>query len=275
MAPRTLIISDTHFGDAVKSAGPVERFKSLLNITDHLVINGDGFEFEPPRARSIANDSHARLIDLCHEKNVQFTTISGNHDPHDAWPRHLFFAQDKILLSHGDAFHPGISPWCSVATHLAKAYADAIASLAAQGHPDTLQTRLLAAHMANKAEWHRETSPAGHVAKRTTILGLALAPHKIVKLFNYWRTIPRLTSQFTQTYAPQTRIVIFGHTHHEGIWQRHNRWIINTGAYHFPGRPLACTLIGQTLKVHRLRLQNDQYQLAPKPLLELNLDSLV
>jgi predicted phosphodiesterase len=274
MAQRTLIISDTHFGDPVKTAGPIERFKSLINSTDHLIINGDGFEFEPPKARILADESLASLSAMCQEKTVQLTAISGNHDPHDAWPRHLFLAQEKILLTHGESFHPSISPWCSVAKPLQEAYAQAIASLAAQGHPDDMSTRLQAAHIANKAEWRRELKTTGHTAHRTTILSLAMSPHKVFRLFNYWRIIPGYASQFAQQYAPQSKVVIFGHTHHEGVWRRQGRLIINTGAYRFPGRPLACTFIGQTLKVHRLQLRHHQYHLAPRPLLEINIDSL-
>ncbi len=273
MPQRTLIISDTHFGDTIKTAGPVERFTSLIKETDQLIINGDGFEFEPAKAKPAAMAALDAITTLCLQNSVQFTTLAGNHDPHDAWPRQLKFASGRILLSHGDAFHPGISPWCSVARQLANAYAAAVADLASQGMPDTLDTRLLAAHIANKAEWRREHPPA-HAPKPTTILNLAKSPHRIIRLAHYWSIIPRMASQFAQRYAPESRIVLFGHTHHEGIWRRQGRWVINTGAYRFPGRPLACTLQHNTLKVHRLNLLNNQYVLAPKPLIHLNLDSI-
>jgi predicted phosphodiesterase len=274
MAQRTLIISDTHFGDTVKTAGPVERFSSLVQQTDHLIINGDGFEFEPLKAKLSADQSLADLRALCLKNSAQLTTISGNHDPDDAWPRHFFLASNRVLLSHGESFHPGISPWCSVAEPLARAYAKAIADLNARGMPDTLETRLLAAHTANKAEWRREEDNHGNSAKRTTIFALAMAPHKIIRLLNYWRTIPSLASQFAHRYAPEAKVVLFGHTHHEGVWFRHGRWVVNTGAYRFPGRPLAVTLHDNILQVHRLKLINNQYTRSLKPLLNLNLDNL-
>ncbi len=51
---------------------------------------------------------------------------------------------------------------------------------------------------------------------------------------------------------PAARVLIFGHSHRPGVWQRGGRWVINTGSFALPCRPRAVRIVGDRLTFHKI-----------------------
>jgi hypothetical protein len=96
------------------------------------------------------------------------------------------------------------------------------------------------------------------------VLKLIFKPQTVAKLFAYWRVIPGLAASFAARYAPKARFVVFGHSHHEGIWTIAHHTTINTGSYSIPGRPHAVVIENRTLGFYELKRTSAGYQLASK-----------
>jgi hypothetical protein len=47
-------------------------------------------------------------------------------------------------------------------------------------------------------------------------------------------------------------MIILGHAHHQGVWQRRGRTVINTGSFRFPGQPRVVRITGSQVSVHRI-----------------------
>ena len=100
---------------------------------------------------------------------------------------------------------------------------------------------------------------------------MLIRPWAIVQVLHYWHVFPKLVSRFVKDYSPQARFAILGHTHRPGIWHVDDRVIINTGAFGFPGKPLAVCLQDNRLEVWPILLRHGLYEFADAPLASFDL----
>ncbi|MBT8486625.1 MAG: metallophosphoesterase family protein [Phycisphaerae bacterium] len=253
----TLILSDLHLGRPHGSAGHADALRPLWAGVDRLIINGDTAEVHHPRHRRAAADETLRLCELCEQDGVELTLLSGNHDPFLSDLRHLQLAGGAVFVTHGDVLHPAIAPWSPAAGRIRLRREAALASMGAEPR-DRLAALLEVSQHAAFAEWadleRLESEAAG-----SSVLGMLLRPWALVATLRYWREFPDIADRFLTEHAPETRFALFGHTHHDGIWERNGRTIINTGSYGFPGRPLAVRLTDEMILVERVRRRHGHF----------------
>lgn len=247
----TLILSDTHFGDPMRHVWPADRLQPLWRQAraQRLIINGDVGEIHHPFFRPAAIHAIQRLTHLCERDGVKLDLLSGNHDPYISTTRKHILNQ-RVLVTHGDAFHPALTPWSPAVHRLVHAHRSALAQLKPHQHHD-LDARLAAAEHACHSEWLDPDSPTH---RKTTLSRLLRRPWLFLRLFSYWTASHRFAARFARELAPPTvRFVICGHTHCAGVWSVGRITVVNTGAYHRFGRPHAVVVDDQTLRVHRIQ----------------------
>lgn len=268
MKERIVILSDTHMGRdeaVVRSPGALAP---LWRGATSLVINGDVAEVHDPRYRAKAAQQVLALHDLCEKDGVNLTLLSGNHDPYISDTRHLTLADGAVFVTHGDALHPSIAPWCPTAAKVRHSYDHAMATLKPEER-DTLASRLSVTQHAAHEHWDEFEK----VIQRSAIQQLIRRPWMVLEVLWYWHTVPQLAKKFADEHAPQAQFFIFGHTHHQGVWQRGGLTIINTGSFGFPGKPRAVVIEDDRLRVYQVRREGDTFGLSAPPLAEYELQT--
>lgn len=261
MPHTTLILSDTHLGKP--SGATAAALRPLWQGIDELVVNGDTAEVQVPWLRSAAVRELDQLETLTAKDGVKLTLISGNHDAYLTDRRCLQLGSGSILVMHGDALHPAVAPWTRYAESLANRTERGIARAA----QDDLANRLDIAQHVGHSEFLREYVIAS--LGESTLKRILARPIEVPQVLSYWRKEPALAERFLERYAPQTKVLIVGHSHRRRVSQRNGRTIINTGAFMFPGKPQGVIHQGDTLGVHRIIKRAGAYELAPKPVMQI------
>jgi UDP-2,3-diacylglucosamine pyrophosphatase LpxH len=256
---RTLVLSDLHLG-RTEAAAQSHRFARLIAESSRVIVNGDAAELHHARFRASAEEELLRLRDLCDRANVRLDLIAGNHDPYISDVRSLSLCGGSIYITHGDAFHPAIAPWSPYAASMEKAYRTALAASPAGLDPET--ARLAAAREAAVAEWQA----LGDGAYISTIFSVAVRPHRALAALSYWRRYPAMTLDWASRHAPRADTVIVGHSHRPFVTTLNGVRIVNTGAYAFPGRPLAVVIEGREVAAHRIDMSERLFRLSPTPI---------
>jgi predicted phosphodiesterase len=257
MKNRIVILSDTHMGRPEALVRSPRMLRPLWQGASAVVVNGDVAEVHDPRYRVNAAQQVLELHDLCERDGVELTLLSGNHDPYISDTRHLLLANNAVFVTHGDALHPAIAPWCPSAARVRQAHDRAMASL----HPQdrgTLASRLSVTQHAAHEHWAQFEVALQQSALRQ----LLVRPWMAIEVLHYWHSIPGRAQKFAQQHAPGARFFIFGHTHRQGIWRRGGRTLINTGSFGFPGSPRGVVIDDGRLSVHKIRRRNGEFRFA-------------
>ncbi|MEM1445510.1 MAG: metallophosphoesterase family protein [Planctomycetota bacterium] len=265
-----LIVSDLHLAHpAVRSSKRLraEHLRPMWQGVDRLVVAGDMAELQINSSRAEAAREVERLQQLCEEDGVELVEISGNHDAYLTDRRHLELCDRRVLITHGDALHPSIAPWARGATAMREAVLGGMRRvLRDRGLPEdpdrlTLSERLdIVQHVAHGQFVSHEAEGSHGVSE------ILLRPDRVALMAWYWRNQPDLAAAFLEALAPQAEVLIFGHSHRPGVWQRGGRTILNTGSFALPARPRAVRVVGDRLEMFRVvRLSGGDCELYPSP----------
>ncbi len=252
----TLVLSDLHLAHpAVRCSRRLRarHLRPLWQGVSRLVVAGDMAELQINRSRADAAREVAELQRLCEEDGVELLPISGNHDAYLTDRRHLELCDGRVLVTHGDALHPAIAPWARGAAAMREAVLKGIGRvLRERGLPDdparlSLAERLdIVQHVAHSQFVACEAEGTHGLAE------VLMRPDRVALMAWYWRNQPDLAAAFLEALAPQAEVLIFGHSHRPGVWQRSGRTIMNTGSFALPARPRAVLVIGDELRMHRI-----------------------
>ena len=262
-ADRTLILSDLHMGrlDAPK----VDQIRPLWQGFDRLVVNGDLSEPQVPAVRAAAYRELLRLVEVTQADGVTLAALPGNHDTWPTTRRCMFACDERVLIMHGDALHPALAPWSSRAKIMIERTGRLSAEFGlddpAADRKTLLDRRLALSHRVAELDFAERC----YVGKRTDVLNFLCQPARVARLLRFWSQVPSLAEQFLDRYAPGVEVLVFGHSHRQGVWRRGRRVLINTGSYTFPGRPRAVVIEGDRLAVHSIQRRGDAYGLASHP----------
>jgi len=256
--PRTLILSDLHLGCSFRAflASP-SLLRPAWQGFDRLVFNGDIAELDEPgdeaEARRLLDEMRAQL----EADGVEPVFLAGNHDPSLSDRQYVELLDGRVLVTHGDVFHLGISPWCPRAAELRALHAEARAAMDADQR-DTRAGRFRSTAIANRRLLARPKRGRPGFSLRN-LLHKPWAPAKVLWS---WARYPAFAADFTRAYFPEASCVVFGHIHRAGVWRRQGVDVINTGCFGFPSRPLGVVVEGESVTVHELPRQAGVYHLA-------------
>ena len=261
------ILSDLHFGHPASILERPEQLLPLLRGVRTVIFNGDSVELRFLRGRRIGQRNGELLRAVCSAAGVRPIFVAGNHDPIISHVSHVDLAGGALLVTHGDLMFHDISPWSSEATVMGQAHTRELASLGEDKLHD-FELRLKASKRAAQAiEMHRSRLGRNRFASLRTLLRECWPPWRPLQIVHAWVTTPGLAEQLARTFRPRARIVLIGHTHFSGHWQRGSRTIINTGSFLPFGGRMAVDLEGRDVKVRGIRFDGRAFS-PGEPMLE-------
>ncbi len=247
---KTLILSDIHFCKKPSKVTSAKQLRTLWDSCDRLVLNGDTTEAHSSRYSCESKERAAELIELANSDGVSTTLICGNHDPISSEHDYIWCWDKTVLVFHGHAAFPKIAPWSWRSPLVYKARMKYLKETG-----DGFHEQLLAVRRAS----HDSASGVFSSNRPSLPKMLLLACPAAIRVFYGWQRFPSLVSSWANQYAPTSRFIITGHTHHAGIWKRDERVIINTGCFGFPSHPRAVIIDEDTLSIFRLKLSRGNY----------------
>jgi predicted phosphodiesterase len=248
---KTLILSDIHFCKKSSTCNTAEQLRQLWQGCDLLILNGDTTEEHGLRTAEESRIQTKRLIKLAKQDGVQTTLICGNHDP-EYEPNHVWICGNRLLVMHGHVAFSGVAPWSWRSRYIAaarKKYLEETGDGFEQQLSAICRSSVDAA--TGKFKSHRPS----------TFQFLLLIIPSIMHVLLGWLTFPTRIHRWAKTYAPATKFIVTGHTHHAGIWRREDRVIINTGCFGFPSHPRAVLIDECKLTVYKLQKKKNIYSL--------------
>ena len=248
----------------MNSAGPI---LGLLEECDRLVVNGDLAELHQPGVVARSTELVETIREHAARVGTSLELLAGNHDPEISPWRALGFAENRVIITHGDAFHMMIAPWARHAQVIKQAWKE---TRDAHGvEREEIEHRFDAVRCAALAEWDAESAEATF----STIGSLITRPRAMLKILRYWQRASEQARMFARTFFVDAEFLVVGHTHRASICRKKRPVVINTGAFAFPGRPRAVVLENDRLSVLPIRWKADRFMLRDdRPLLDTRCD---
>lgn len=257
----TIVLSDLHLGHVCARLDSATQIEQLVDGFEEIVLNGDSVE---ARCGGDAVRPHLDgLREVAMRTGADLTFLTGNHDPTVSDRHAVEFDGGRILVMHGDAVFPGISPWGRTAPAIARKHLAAVREAEARG-PVGLYQRLEIARAASLEtpvySWMSSSAGKGTL---WTILRRVLVPYKAWGIVKCWFEANQLTAGFCRRYAPEARVVIVGHTHRRGLWSRNGLTVVNLGGYLPGGGAYAVVVDRGFVRVHDVLAHKGNLQLGP------------
>lgn len=230
-----LILSDLHLGHKASRGDSATMFEPLLDGVRTLILNGDTHQELTKSFREKSDELLHDLKALCAEKEIELILLHGNHDPNISERGHVFLAEGKILITHGDAIFAEGAPW----NHAAIQNEAAIHQLLENTTVTSLEERLALARKVAAFLASKNVSRSKHIIAR--VLHAAFPPERAVRMLLSWHQMKKQVLLFMKQYAPQAEVIIYGHFHRPSVWLENRVLMINTGAFQSPGNPLWVT----------------------------------
>ncbi len=227
----TIILSDLHLGHTCAKLAGADGLRQLFEGAHEVILNGDSVE---QRCDTDEASRHIKsLQEVATRSGAHLRFLTGNHDPHVSEEHFVEFFEGRLLVMHGDAVFPGISPWGRKAGAIANWHLEAVRKEEASGRL-SLKRRLEIARAASLQMPVQHWMSAKQKGSFFTILRRVMVPYKAWGIIKCWWEAARLTESFCATYAPQASVIVVGHTHRRGICRRNGRLLVNLGGY-LPG----------------------------------------
>jgi predicted phosphodiesterase len=250
------ILSDLHLGHRVSRIESVEALRPLIAGAGTVVFNGDTWQelARPFRERSAAMLEELRRI--CGEEGVEAQFLAGNHDPGWPGPGWRELAEGRILVTHGDTFYPEGSPWCREAMHQREGVREIW-----ERNLDRLDDR--GARMGVAREMAlllaaREYPKGRQLWQRA--LDAINPPRRAFEILRVWATQTDAAVDFAERYFPRAEIIVKGHFHRSGVWQRRGRLVVNLGAFMNPCRALWADYDGSRFRCGKIDESGSDYR---------------
>lgn len=241
-----MIISDVHFLRGRDSC--VGMLSPIFDACDHLIVNGDLVEYHKDCLAVEAERVVEEMTRLADKTRTKLSLLAGNHDHDISNERAITFAEGRIVVTHGDAFHTMIAPWARHAEVIREAWTTTRRTQSETDEEETIENRFDATRLASIAEWIAEENTGVY----TNWKSMLSRPRIIWRILRYWKESPQLARDFMMRFYPEATHAITGHSHHQSIDRRRTPTVINTGSFTFPGRPRCVILEGDELQVIRL-----------------------
>jgi len=233
------ILSDLHVGHPASYLTDPEALAPLLRDTATVVFNGDTVEMLWVGNRDRAQEQLEAISQTCLSRGIRPVFLNGNHDPVVSSANYLDLCDGAVLVTHGDILFHEVAPWSWEARVVGPEHTRLLKEMDEQARTD-LHERLVAAKRASlRLEMHEPRRAGRGFGGLALALWEAWPPWRALKVLYCWAKAPGLAAGLARQFRPRARVVIIGHTHYAGVWQRSGRVVINTGSFlPFSGRSL-------------------------------------
>ena len=247
---RTRVLSDLHLGHSASRLTGTAMLEPLLEGVDHLILAGDIWQERKVGAgRAQARVLFDEFLAMITEVGTQLELLRGNHDP-DTGEGVAWMADGKVLVNHGDAIYDDATPWSREIGKYRDEVEAIVATYAAKRH--------LAAACADRA---REIAMAIKVVPLPKLpppfnfFATALwPPSRPFEMIRVWRGMGDQGLKFLDQSGEGARVLVCGHFHQAGIWERDGSLMINTGSFMKGSRPWCVDLCEGSLTARQVDL---------------------
>ena len=230
--PLTRVFSDLHLGHPASTIRSVEELLPLFDNCQRVVLNGDTVE---TCSAALAGVSLARADELfarMRKSGLEPVVLPGNHDPDREGPSLLELEDGELVVTHGDICFRYGSPWSPWVPKVKSKLDAAEAQAGGFENARTVDARAELAKAYARAFHPRPRKFTGFLGKLETISHAAWPPTTPLAILDIWKNGPERVARWMEEFTPRAKVLVMGHTHRAGMWQRRGRWVINTGAFH-------------------------------------------
>jgi len=229
----------------------------LLEEVDHLILAGDLWQerVEGPRYK-LARRMYREFLELLDERGISTDILCGNHDPSSgegvAW-----LAEKQVLVNHGDAIYDEATPWSREMPAYRKEIAGIVARHASESHrAEVCATRAKEIAIALKSQpMPRLPPPLNYFAT------VFWPPSRTIEMVRVFFGLGEESIKFLKQSGEGARILVCGHFHRPGVWEKDGYLVINTGAFMMGSRPWLVDLNhGSRLTARDITFSNAAFQ---------------
>lgn len=231
--------------------------ESLLTGIDELILAGDVWQSraqgkELARARDLLD----RLVKMVSERGVALRLLHGNHDPEEG-EGVAFLAGKQVLVTHGDAVYEDATPWAREIHR----YRDEVAEIV-ERYRDQSDQAEACAERAREIAMTIKPVPMPRLPPPLNYFVTALwPPSRAIEMTRVWLTMGEEGVRFLERSGEGASVLVCGHFHRPGIWEKAGKVMVNTGAFMKGCRPWAVDLEEGVMIARSLDLVAGKYEL--------------
>lgn len=214
------ILSDLHLGHASSRIQDASQLAPLFEGCEKIVFAGDVWQAKKGTHPG-CHDIFEELKSLVGARGVY---LRGNHDPESgegiAW-----LAGRRVLVTHGDAVLDEATPWAREMPR----FRDEVRAIVARYDRDDPQA---CSDRAKEIAITLKPRPFLKIPPPFNFFASALwPPTRPFEMIRVWSTLGEECHRFLKRVAPETGVLVCGHFHRTGFWEKEGRLVINTGSY--------------------------------------------
>jgi len=168
-----------------------------------------------------------------------------------------WLADKSVLVTHGDAIYDDATPWSREIGRYRKEVDEIVKRYESESH--------LAAACADRAKEIALTLkvvPLPKLPPPFNFFATALwPPSRTFEMLRVWRGMGKEGLRFLAKSGEGAGVLVCGHFHQAGIWEKGGRLMINTGSFMKGSRPWAVDLKDGKLSARELNLAGSRYTL--------------
>lgn len=250
----TRILSDIHLGHVASRVRLGSGLRPLFEGCERVVFNGDTWQERWKAGREAGRRELESVKDVLADLGVEGVFLPGNHDP-DTGGQEGFLklgTQGQILVTHGDGIFPEASPF----SREMWSHGNAVRKLIAE-NPEGDRDLVARLRRARAIAFLLKPKALPRLPVPLNFFATALwPPSRPFQILRAWCELGPAGFQFLETFAPECRVLLCGHFHRSGIWEKNGRLVINTGAFVRGCRPQIAEICGDELRVRKVRELN-------------------
>lgn len=245
------IISDLHLGHSASRIQEVEKLAPLFEGCDQLIFAGDVWQ-ERNTGCSGSDQMFEKLGELVGLRGVY---LRGNHDP--GTPQGLAWVKgESVLVTHGDAVYRDATPW---SREMPK-FREQVKQIVARYDGADAQA---CSDRACEIAWALVPQPFLKLPTPLNFFASAFwPPTRPFEMLRVWSGMGDECHRFLERVSPQTQVMVCGHFHRAGVWEKNGRLVINTGSYMRGSKPWCVDLDGDWVTVQEVVFLNEQWQVS-------------
>lgn len=228
----------------------------LLEEIDHLLLAGDVWQqCKVGPGRDEALRKYERLLTLVQGKGLTIEVLRGNHDPGEG-PGVAWLADRAILVTHGDAVYADATPWSREFPRCRPEVDEIIARYAPLDHlPEACADR------AREIALVLKVHPLPKLPPPLNYFATALwPPGRAFQMLRVWRELGDEAHRFLGRVGGGAPVLVCGHFHRPGIWEREGRLVLNTGAFMRGCQAWAVDCNEEGVTARLLELRNSRFE---------------
>lgn len=258
--PLTRVFSDLHLGHPASTIRSVEELLPLFTNCEQVVLNGDTVETCSTALTDVSLAKAGELFARMLQSGLEPLVMPGNHDPDRDGPTLLELYDGEVVVTHGDICFRYGSPWSPWVPKVQGKLDAAEAAAGGFGNARTVAARADLAKAYARAFHPRPRRFTGFLGKLETISHATWPPSTPLAILDIWKNGPTRVAAWMEEFTPRAKVLIMGHTHRAGMWERGGRSVINTGAFHPFTRPHLVELEPGRLRLVRIEHRHGAFR---------------